>query len=122
VSVEQRVEGVAEDLDSGPILLDEAAKWTAFNRAVLDPRVNRVQQSCARRARGGARARRIESLIQRCVAEGPEDLTRRELGVLANDAGALARLHAEAWRAAPESYWGRALEHYVRTHASAEAA
>jgi membrane glycosyltransferase len=122
VSVEQRVEGVAEDLDSGPILLDEAANWTAFNRAVLDPRVNRVQQSCARRARGGARARRIESLIQRCVAEGPEDLTRRELGVLANDAVALARLHAEAWRAAPESYWGRALEHYVRTHASAEAA
>jgi len=122
VSVEERVEGVAKDLDSGPMLLEEAVQGTAFNRAVLDPKVNHVQQSCARRARGGARARRIESLIQRCAARGPEDLTRRELGVLADDASALAQLHAVAWRAAPDSYWGRALEHYVRAHAPADAA
>jgi hypothetical protein len=56
------------------------------------------------------------------MAEGPEGFSRQELGLLANDAGALSRLHAKAWRAVPDSYWGRALERYVRHHASAEAA
>jgi membrane glycosyltransferase len=119
---EQRAEGVVDDVRSDPGLLGEAVQGTAFTRAVLDPLVNRVQQACARRGGGGARARRIESLIHRCMAEGPGGLTRQELGLLANDAGALSRLHAEAWRAAPDSYWGRTLEHYVRHHASAEAA
>jgi membrane glycosyltransferase len=123
VPVEQRRIGdVAEDLQSGPVLLGETAQGTAFTRAVLDPRVNRVQQACARRGGGGARARRIETLIRRCMAEGPEGFSGQELGLLANDAGALARLHAEAWRAPPDSYWGRALERYVRAHASADAA
>jgi membrane glycosyltransferase len=55
------------------------------------------------------------------MAEGPEGFTRQELGLLANDAGALARLHVEAWRAAPDSYWGRTLERYVRAHTNAAA-
>jgi membrane glycosyltransferase len=91
---EQRAEGVVDDVRSDPGLLGEAVQGTAFTRAVLDPLVNRVQQACARRGGGGARARRIESLIHRCMAEGPGGLTRQELGLLANDAGALSHLHA----------------------------
>ena len=122
VPAEQRVENVSADLRNGSVSLGEGAQGTAFTRAILDPVVNRVQQACARKSNDGARAQRIEDLVHRCMAEGPEGFTRQELGLLANDAGALNRLHAAAWRAAPDSYWGRALEHYVRAHASAEAA
>jgi membrane glycosyltransferase len=121
VPAERHVEDVAEDLRNGPVLLGGAAQSTAFTRAILDPVVNRVQQACARRGSGGARARRIDNLVHRCMAEGPEGFTRQELGLLANDAGALARLHVEAWRAAPDSYWGRTLERYVRAHTNAAA-
>jgi membrane glycosyltransferase len=121
VAREQCSGELGEDLQQAPALLDRAAQETAFTRAVLDPVINRVQQVCARRGNGGARARRVETLIHRCVTEGPEGFSRQELGLLANDAGALARLHAQAWREAPDSYWGRTLERYLRARASDDA-
>lgn len=87
---------------------------SAFERAVLDPLVNRVHRACCRTAQGGARARRVQVLGLRCLSEGPTALSRRELCLLGDDAGALAMLHERAWRAAPDSWWGQSLTRYRR--------
>jgi hypothetical protein len=87
---------------------------TAFERAVLHPLVNQVHRACTRTIRAGARARRMEVLLERCLSKGPQTLNRGELCLLADDAGALKILHECAWKASPESWWGQALTRYIR--------
>jgi membrane glycosyltransferase len=85
-----------------------------FERVVLDPQINRVHRACCRTARAGARARHVQMLLARCLSEGPVSLSRRELCLLSDDAGALATLHERAWKSSPDSWWGQALSRHVR--------
>jgi membrane glycosyltransferase len=85
---------------------------SAFDLAVLDPMLNRMHRACTRPARGGARGRRAADLVERCLAQGAGTLNRRELSSIADDAGALHRLHEEAWSAPPGTPWGDALSNY----------
>lgn len=87
----------------------------AFERAVLDPQVNRMHRACCRTVRHGARVRHLRVLLERCLSEGPASLSRKELCQLGDDAGALATLHERAWKSSPDAWWGQALSRYIRT-------
>jgi membrane glycosyltransferase len=93
---------------------------SAFTLAVLDPMLNRIHRACVRQARGGARGRRVADLVERCLAQGPQALSRRDLCTLADDAGALKCLHDEAWCAPPGTYWGDALGTHLGAGAVAD--
>lgn len=88
-------------------------RQSAFDLAVLDPVLNRMHRACTRTVRGGARGRRAAGLLERCLAEGPRSLDRRDLCSIADDAGALQRLHEEAWSSLPGTPWGDALANYI---------
>ncbi len=81
----------------------------AFHDAVLNKRANVLHAALARRRNGEARLRRLETLRGRCLLEGPEGLSRKQLDQLAQDADSLIWLHREAWRAPAGSYWDRFL-------------
>jgi membrane glycosyltransferase len=80
-----------------------------FERSVLSPVFARSSQPGARPATG-KKARALERLVSRCAAEGKQALTHRELSLICNHPEALEALHWHAWRAAPESPWGVALD------------
>jgi membrane glycosyltransferase len=83
--------------------------WRPFEQAVLDPRLNRLHQALARDHRSGPRRRHLETAVARCLADGPDALNRGERSGLARDRQSLAALHAGAWRAPDNSYWGQCL-------------
>ena len=87
----------------------------AFHTAVLDKRANALQTALARNRGGQARRQRLQALRQRCLIEGPETLTRAELGHLAQDAESLAWMHREAWLSPPGSYWDQILTSRTRS-------
>lgn len=105
-------EVVSEDLLRLP---EEGAAWgrglRGFDAAVLDPRGNVAHVALAPRR---APAADLGGLRRRCLAAGPDALDREELGYLASHGPSLAWLHREAWRAAPDSYWGRRLDRCAR--------
>lgn len=49
----------------------------------------------------------ILALRERCFHRGPETLTQKELSRLMRDRASLQWLHDQAWRASPDSYWGK---------------
>lgn len=98
---------VLRELHQAPAFPHPADETTAFSRAVIDPVLNRMHRSCARPSHRGAKARQVQRLTQHCLEQGPDRISRRELSLLADDATALARLHEQAWRSRPDSYWGR---------------
>lgn len=108
---------IPEEIEQPPVLAyaNDAAVLTrsnglpAFHNAVLNRRANVLHAGFARRRGGETRRRRIEVLRERCLREGPEALSRRELDQLSQDAESLAWLHHQAWRSAPGSYWDRVL-------------
>ena len=81
----------------------------AFHNAVLNKRANALHVALARRRSGETRRKHMAALCQRCLIDGPEALTRKQLDQLAQDAESLGWLHCEAWRAPHDSYWGKAL-------------
>lgn len=83
--------------------------WRPFERAVLDPRLNRLHQALARDHRRGPRRRHLEAAVARCLVDGPDALNRGERIDLARDRQSLAALHEGAWRAPDNSYWGQCL-------------
>ena len=80
----------------------------AVRRAVVDPPSNAAHVALAHR-RGGERGA-LRDLARRCLEEGPDTLSRDQLGQLAQDAESLAWLHRHAWCAEPGSYWGRLVD------------
>lgn len=88
-------------------------KLTPFERAIIDPRLNAVHAALARPARRGARRDYLHTLRVRCLEHGPPGIDGRDLAHLAQDRDSLLWLHHRAWRARPDSYWGRCLQRAV---------
>ena len=80
---------------------------TAVEEAVIRPSLNRLHQALARDVRLAKRVELLDPLVERCGAQGPDSLTRSELSQLFRDRQSLAELHQLAWRAPPDSFWGR---------------
>ena len=101
-----------DDVHAGSIpLMDEPGKnHSPTVQAILDPVLNRVHQAMAHAHRGGKKQEAILALRERCYHHGPETLSQKELTHLVRDRTSLQWLHEQAWRASPESYWGKALE------------
>ena len=101
-----------DDLNSSPCsLLDtRTGSSSPAVQAILDPVLNRVHQAMGHAHRGGKKQEMILALRKRCFHQGPETLTQKELSYLARDRASLQWLHEHAWRASPDSYWGKALQ------------
>lgn len=85
---------------------------SAFEAGVIDPCLNRLHCEHARQRRPLDREEWMQ-WRQRCAESGPCSVSRHQLNVLARDADSLAWLHHEAWRAPPDSYWGRRLQIWI---------
>jgi membrane glycosyltransferase len=105
-----------DDLNSGSVLLLDVPerKISPTVQAILDPVLNRVHQVLTHDHRGGKKQERILTLRKRCHLYGPETLTEKELAHLVRDRASLQWLHEQAWRASPDSYWGKALQQYFQ--------
>lgn len=98
-----------EELQRMPVT-DSPQTRSAFVEAVVDPVMNTVQCALARGNRGGSKEKRLQVLRRRCLKDGPESLTSREVTMLAKDRESLRWLHQEVWRAAPGSFWADRLD------------
>ncbi|WP_203141150.1 glucans biosynthesis glucosyltransferase MdoH [Marinobacter mangrovi] len=110
---------IPEEINPSPLLDDaeisreaepEESPLTNFEEAVLRPHLNQMHQALAGSHRRRVRAEVLSNLVQRCLREGPDGLTRSELSHLCRDQESLAALHHEAWRARPDSYWGSRID------------
>lgn len=90
-------------------LLPQVQGLTRFEEAVLSPRLNHLHQTLARRRASSVRQSIHERLARLCMREGPGALTNSELSHLCRDKESLEWLHQSAWRASPDSFWGRRL-------------
>lgn len=86
-------------------------------RLAISPEVNAIHLSLLRRSRVHARHRAeyLAGLCQRLLADGPDNLSRRELLALLWDAGAIELLHREIWLLEEKSlhpWWRSAIRHF----------
>ncbi|WP_273207873.1 glucans biosynthesis glucosyltransferase MdoH [Marinobacter subterrani] len=110
---------IPEELEAPLPLLEDARRFRAaeagdhllspFEQAVLVPRLNRLHQALARNHRRGPRRAELEASVHRCLNRGAESLSSGELSFLARDRASLEELHAGAWRAPDNSYWGQCI-------------
>lgn len=98
-----------DTLRSQPILHQPAAKMTAFEQALINPRLNALHATLARELKGASRTERLRALREKCLLEGAESLSPGERSLLASDRTSLEWLHARIWRASAQSPWGRRL-------------
>ncbi|NWN91402.1 glucans biosynthesis glucosyltransferase MdoH [Marinobacter adhaerens] len=82
---------------------------TPLEQAVLRLDHNRLHQALAWNHRRGSRALELERCVAQCLEQGPGALSRSEMSQVARDRQSLRALHAGAWRASPDNYWGRAI-------------
>lgn len=118
------VEQMAHDADAGAatrtsvaLLLDAEPRkgasqnpihdLTAFEQAVVIPRLNRMHQQQARLPRAGLRHLSLARWCQLCLQHGPKALEQHQLSQLVNDRQSLDWLHRAAWSSQPDSYWGQ---------------
>ena len=88
-------------------IADTVQPRTAFVHAVLDPVLNYLHCTVARGHHGGIKRSRLIALRVRCLQQGPESMSAKEISMLAQDQESLAWLHRQAWRSADDSVWGR---------------
>ena len=98
---------VLEDARSARRAGNDEFALSALEAAVVRPRFNRLHQALARSTRLPRRAQLLSPLVARCGREGPGSLSRSELSQLCRDRQSLAELHHLAWKAPPDSFWGR---------------
>ncbi|MFC4261046.1 glucans biosynthesis glucosyltransferase MdoH [Marinobacter lacisalsi] len=101
------------DTDDEESLLPLLDRLNRFEEAVLLPGVNAMHCSLARSHPGRLRRETLQALARRCLAEGPEALSRSELSHICRDSDTLAWLHRAAWRSDPDTWWGRKLSQVV---------
>lgn len=82
---------------------------TPLEQAILKLDYNRLHQALAWNHRRGSRKAELESCVARCLEQGPEALSRSEMSQVARDRESLQTLHEGAWRASPDSFWGRSI-------------
>lgn len=99
---------LVDELERMPVT-DAQLPRSAFVQAVVDPVMNHVHCTLARGHRGGVKQSRLAVLRRRCLKDGPESLSGKEISMLAKDKESLRWLHEEAWRASHDSYWGRVI-------------
>ncbi|WP_193214119.1 glucans biosynthesis glucosyltransferase MdoH [Luteolibacter marinus] len=124
----QRVLAIPEELDPPPILrladvatasVDRALDATAAGRygvvaAVVDPYVNGVHVALLE---PGDITPGDEALVERCLTDGPESLSKSEMAGLLYVAPAMLMLHRAVWlrpAGGIHSVWTRAVESYRR--------
>lgn len=81
----------------------------AFAESIIHPELNAIQCTFASERRAGPRRRMLDELCARCLAQGPQALSREEQSLLARDRISLQRLHSEVWQMPDASPWGRVL-------------
>lgn len=117
----------AEELRGSPLIEDLSNNPLAGRRqpdfcvSVIHPVYNALQVALGRGGRRGLRRQRLDTLCQRCLQMGPQNLSKVELSLLAQDADCMQYLHRQAWRARPRSPWGRLLGQQI-VHCSTEKA
>lgn len=97
------------DVNHNPIEYQPHGKLSAFEAAIIDPRLNALHATQARQLAGAIRRRRLQALAEQCWSEGAESLSVAERSLLARDGSSLAWLHQQAWQAPADSHWGRLL-------------
>lgn len=97
------------ELADGQTRVSEHGDRSAFVNVIVDPVLNRIHVASTRVGNRGIKREVLVRLARRCLEEGPEGLSGRELSMLAKDAAMLEWLHRCVWQAAPTSYWGRAV-------------
>ncbi|MDO6462467.1 glucans biosynthesis glucosyltransferase MdoH [Granulosicoccaceae sp. 1_MG-2023] len=105
---------VSADLHNAPSLV-AATALTAFERAVVHPRVNGFHVAQAyRRQDTPQRCRQRRMLVRRCLRHGAAALTLKDRAWLVDDGKALSDLHRAVWAADEESVWGRCVDRLCR--------
>jgi membrane glycosyltransferase len=99
-----------DDVTDERILPPSKTGLTAFEEAVIDPVLNRLHRELARLPRNDKRRGRLHALRVRCLKEGPQSLSRRELSLLASDGETLEAMNRSVWSSPPDSWWGSRLE------------
>ena len=102
-----------EALPQGTLVSRERAAVPAFQEAIIHPWYNQLHRQLARPNQGPLQRAHLEALADRCLADGPDALTRAEKTRLARDARSLAVLHREVWRQPGDSPWGRLLDDWI---------
>lgn len=82
---------------------------TPLEQAVLRLDHNRLHQALAWDHRYGSRTAELEMCVARCLEKGPDTLSRLQMSQIARDRKSLKTLHEGAWRAPPDSFWGRSI-------------
>jgi membrane glycosyltransferase len=95
-----------DELENMPVT-DAMLPRSAFAQAVIDPVMNHVHCSLARGHPNGVKRSRLQLLSRRCLKDGPESLSSKEISLLAKDRESLQWLHQQAWRSSHDSYWGK---------------
>lgn len=102
-----------QDTDATPGYVATPAATTADQRlspveqALVLPALNRLHQQLARQPQARIRRLNLARLCQRCLQQGPQSLTRREINQLMSDRQSLAWLHKAVWTSPPDSFWGQ---------------
>ena len=106
LSIPEDIHGnqLLSDLRRMPVT-DLTKAHSAFVQALVDPIMNQVQRRLAREHRGGSKLKRLHVLRQQCLSEGLQNLSRKEITMLARDKESLEWLHREVWQAQPGTFW-----------------
>lgn len=95
---------VVAELNAAPAVAH--TRVDAFTEAVLHPRKNRLHVALARhRGNTAARRARRQALVERCLSQGPQVLTRADQVWLLEDGEGLSTLHRKAWLCEAGSPW-----------------
>ena len=98
-----------DDLNGNPIQHRPHLDLSAFQLALVDPRLNAVHAALARQLGGAIRKTRLQTLREQCLRDGAESLSSGERNLLASDQLSLTWLHEQIWLAPPDSVWGQLL-------------
>ncbi|MFT6464312.1 glucans biosynthesis glucosyltransferase MdoH [Halopseudomonas sp.] len=111
LTIPEEVNGsqLLHDVNHNPIQHRPHGKLSAFETAIIDPRLNALHRAQARHLAGDLRRQRLQVLAEQCWAEGAQSLSVGERSLLAKDAPSLAWLHQQVWQASADSHWGRLL-------------
>ncbi|MGI3131556.1 glucans biosynthesis glucosyltransferase MdoH [Halopseudomonas pachastrellae] len=109
---EQRGNSLLEALEQ-PSSLSAIDERDAFIEAVIHPATQRLHVALAHPPRARRQQQELQLLRQRCLEQGPEQLTPAQRQLLAADANALSWLHQQVWQGSPDSPWGKLLQRRI---------
>ena len=109
---EQRGNSLLEALEQ-PSSLSAIDERDAFIEAVIHPATQRLHVALAHPPRARRQQQELQLLRQRCLEQGPDQLTPAQRQLLAADANALSWLHQQVWQGSPDSPWGKLLQRRI---------